>query len=237
MFGRSARFYDALYAFKDYEEASRRLSAIVRERVPDAQSLLDVGCGTGQHVAALTGKYDVEGLDISDDLLSIARGRCPNVRFHRADMTDFDLARQFDAVVCLFSAIGYVRTLDGMRNTLACFARHVRPGGCVVVEPWFTPEQYRTGTITFNVVEQPELKIAWMYTSRRAGNLSQLDIHYMVGTTDGIDMFTELHELGLFTHDEYRRAFMDAGLTVEHDPVGLFNRGLYIGTRPTAASQ
>jgi hypothetical protein len=63
------------------------------------------------------------------------------------------------------------------------------------------------------------------------------DRPYVVGTTNGIDTFTELHELGLFTHHEYRRAFMDAGLTVEHDPVGLFNRGLYIRIRPTGASQ
>ena len=52
----------------------------------------------------------------------------------------------------------------------------------------------------------------------------------MIGTPAGIEQFTELHELGLFTLDEYERAFTDLGLTVELDPVGLRKRGLYIGS-------
>src|SRR3712207_7289123 len=47
--------------------------------------------------------------------------RYPDVRFHQGDMTDFDLGRRFDVVVCLFSAIGYVLTEERLRQTLANF--------------------------------------------------------------------------------------------------------------------
>jgi SAM-dependent methyltransferase len=229
VFGKSARFYDALYGFKDYEAASRRLSEILHDRLPMGRTLLDVGCGTGRHLASLAREYDVQGLDLNEELLGVARARCPGVTFHQGDMTRFDLGRRFDVVVCLFSAIAYVRTLERMRQTIACFVRHLEPGGCVVVEPWFTPEQYRAPTITANLVDQPQLKIAWMYTSRRADTLALLEIFYAAGTPAGIETFSEVHELGLFTHAEYVEAFIDAGLSVEHDPVGLFDRGLYIG--------
>ena len=61
--------------------------------------------------------------------------------------------------------------------------------------------------------------------------LSILVFHYMVGTHHGVEYFTERHELGLFTHEEYLNPFRKAGLEVTHDPEGLDGRGLYIGMK------
>lgn len=228
MFTKSARYYDELYAFKDYGAAAGQLRGLLQEQHPQARTLLDVGCGTGQHLGYLRESYHVEGLDLNGDLLALARDRCPDVPFHQGDMTGFDLGHAFDVVTCLFSSIAYVRTLDNLRRTAVCLARHLHPGGLVVIEPWFAPERYWTGTITSNYVDKPDLKIAWMYTSERMENLSVLDIHYLVGTPEKVEHFTERHEFGLFTDDEYRGALRDAGFVdIRHDPEGLFRRGLY----------
>ncbi|MDQ3459530.1 MAG: hypothetical protein M3498_09575 [Deinococcota bacterium] len=48
-------------------------------------------------------------------------------------------------------------------------------------------------------------------------------------------MRSELHELGLFSHEDYLRAFHEAGLEVRHDPEGLMGRGLSLGRRPAKA--
>jgi len=230
MYSKSARYYDNLYAFKDYDEEYYGISAIVRGRHPSASTLLDVACGTGRHMERLSKHYQVEGLDLNPQLLEIARTRLPDVPLHVGDMTNFELGRCFDVITLLFSSIAYVKTVENLARTLQCLARHLNPGGLVILEPWFTPENFWTGTITANFVNDPDLKIVWMYTSERRGRLSVLDIHYMVGTPAGIEQFTELHELGLFTRDEYERAFTDVGLTVEHDIPGPFNRGLFIGS-------
>jgi dTDP-3-amino-3,4,6-trideoxy-alpha-D-glucopyranose N,N-dimethyltransferase len=235
MFTRSARYYDRLYWFKDYVSAAEQLHRHVQMRRPGAARLLDLACGTGMHLARLRDDYAVEGLDLNPDLLEIARERCPGVPFHEADMTNFELGRTFDVVTCLFSSIAYVRTGENLRKTLANIARHLEPGALALIEPWFTPDTYWSGTVTANFVNDPDLKIAWMYLSERQGNLSVLDIHYLIGATDGIEGFNEVHELGLFTHEEYLDAFRAADLAVEHDPVGFFGRGLYVGTKPQGA--
>lgn len=233
MFTKSARFYDRLYAFKDYGAAAERLRGVVRARRPGARSILDVACGTGRQLEALAGDFAaMEGLDLDPNLLAIARGRLPGVPLHEGDMTTFDLDRRFDVVTCLFSSIAYVRTADRMRDAIARMAAHLEPGGVLLVEPWFSVESYWTGTITANHVDDPDLKISWMYVSERREHLSVLDIHYMVGTPDGIETFSEVHEMGLFAPEEYAAAMRDVGLRHEYDERGFFGRGLHLGVAP-----
>jgi ubiquinone/menaquinone biosynthesis C-methylase UbiE len=229
MYSKSARYYDALYHFKDYEAASRRLEELIARHNPSADTLLDVGCGTGRHLEYLQSRYRVSGLDISPEMLDAARKRCPRVPFYQGDMIDFDLGRTFDVIVCLFSAIGSVKTVANLDRTLSAMARHLRSGGLVIIEPWFTPETYWVGKLFANFVDEPDLKIAWMYTSELEGKLSVFNINYLVGTPQGVEYFTERREVGLFTHQEYMAAFRAVGLEVEYDSTGLFGRGLYLG--------
>jgi len=234
VFTESAAFYDVLYSFVDYEAAVRDIEATLERRAPHARSLLDVGCGTGRHLELMRERYEVEGLDLNPTMLELARERCPDVPFHEADMADFDLGRSFDVVTCMFSSIGYVRTEERMRAAIICMRRHLNPGGVLLIEPWFTPEAFWTGTITANQAEQGDLKIAWMYTSEREGDLSVLDIHYLVGRPTGIRTLRERQELGLFTERQQLDALSDAGLEARHESDGPFGRGLYVAWDTTS---
>ena len=235
MFTHSAPFYDALYSFKDYGAAVHDIREVLDSEAPRARSLLDVACGTGRHLELLRERYEVEGLDLNPTMLEVARKRCPGVAFHQADMADFSLEGRFDVVMCLFSSIGYVRTEARMRDAVLCMRRHLRPGGVLLIEPWFTPETYWTGTITANYVDQPDLKIAWMYTSEREGNLSVLDMHYMVGRPAGIETLRERHEVGLFTEQQHLDAYRDAGLEARREIAGPFGRGLHVAWDPSTS--
>jgi SAM-dependent methyltransferase len=230
MFSRSARLYDAIYSFKDYPAEAERLHELVETRVPAARTLLDVACGTGAHLAELRRWYEVEGVDLDPGLLEVARERLPGVPLHEGDMVDFDLGREFDVVTCLFSSIGYVRTRDGLMRATASLSRHVAPSGVLVVEPWLEPGVWEAGRIGSVFVDEPDLKVARMNVG---GSAEAMEMHYLVGTPDHVEHFTERHELGVFSREEHIEAFRTAGLTVEHDPDGLMSRGLYIGTRGT----
>src|SRR5919106_5074882 len=113
MFRKSQQFYDAIYAWKDYPAEVERLVSIIRERSPQARSLLDVACGTGKHLELLRELFRVEGVDLDPEMIALSRQRLgAEAPLHVGDMTELHLGRTFDVVTCLFSSIGYVRSRD-----------------------------------------------------------------------------------------------------------------------------
>jgi SAM-dependent methyltransferase len=233
MFLESAELYDAIYHFKNYARECEILRAVIAVAAPGARTILDVACGTGGHDKFLKEHYAVDGVDLNENYLRAARVKNPAGRYTCADMTDFDLATSYDAVTCLFSAIGYVRTVERMNRAVACMARHVKPGGVLVVEPWLTPDAWKPGGSFVHAGEIGADKVCRMSLSGREGNLSVVQMHYLRSTSDGIEHYSERLEMGLFTRDEMTRAFEAAKMDVRYDTEGLMGRGLYVA-RPRA---
>jgi ubiquinone/menaquinone biosynthesis C-methylase UbiE len=235
LFDKSASYYDLIYGTmeKDYRKEAKRLHAIIQKySKTKGKDLLDVACGTGRHIQFLYKFYSCEGLDIQRRLLRIARARNPRVRFHHGNMLTFNLPKQFDVITCLFSAIGYMRTVRDLNLAIRNMARHLKPGGVMIVEPWLSPDKIIPDHVGAVFVNQPKLKIARMNILVVKRKLSILKFHYLIGTPHGIEYMTEVDEFGLFKHAEYLAAFSKAGLKVVHDRKGLIGRGLYIGVRP-----
>lgn len=229
----SARFYDAIYSFKDYEAEAEKLHGFIQQYANrDCQTLLDVATGTGAHLPFLRKYYTVEGLDLSPSMLEAARQRLPDVAFHQASMVDFDLGKQFDVITCLFSAIGYLLTIDDLNQALRTFAKHLNDGGVAMIEPWLDPSVYKPGTVHATFVDEPELKISRMVHSEREGDIAVMPMHHMVATPEeGVVYFIETHRLRLFTPDQYLNAIWQAGFTAHIIGDGLTNRGLYVGVK------
>ena len=134
MFTQTARYYDKIYAFKDYRAEAEKVVEHIREYGRSGgRRLLDVACGTGKHLEFLKEHFDVEGLDLDGGLLAVARERLPGVPLRQADMEDFTLGGRFDAITCLFSAIGYLKTLDRVARACQTMAQHLLPGGVLII--------------------------------------------------------------------------------------------------------
>lgn len=231
MFERSADFYDLIYSHKDYEAEASWVREAVRARVPNARTLLDVACGTGLHLKHLSGELACQGLDANARFVAIATERA-GVPVHLGDMDHFDLGERFDAVICMFSSIGYSNDLGAAVGSMA---RHLAPGGVLIVEPWLGPEQWQAGTLQVLDHEEGGTRVLRMTHSALAGKTSVMVMHHLVGTSSGIEHFVERHQMTLFTPDEYKYAFECAGLSCELDQPGPFGRGALIG-QPAASS-
>lgn len=235
MLSGSEKYYDDIYSTmgKDYVAESNKLQEFIQKyKLSNGNALLDVACGTGNHAGLLSKYYRVEGTDSNANMLKVAHQKHPAIRFTQADMRNFDLGRRFDIVTCLFSAIGYMKTRAELEKAIKSMSRHLLPGGVLLVEPWFTPEQWNVGRVSTILVDKPDRKIVRMSRGAKKGKISLLDFHYLIGTSRRIEHIVEHHEFGLFSHEQYMHVFTKAGLNITHDPEGVDGRGLYIGLNP-----
>lgn len=233
MYSNWAHLYDDIYdTFKDYAAEAARIKELISERLPAARTLLDVACGTGKHLEALSPHYDGEGVDSEPQMLGVAKKRLPDVPLHHGDMRTFDLGRRFDVITCLFSAIGHLKSSGELNHAIDNMERHLNSPGLLIVEPWISPEDWNDDNpINATFVDKPDLKLVRMIHSQRRGRITRMETHFLVGKDRRIEHFDSEIEAFLFTDDEYTKAFERAGLKVEHDPEGLMGRGLFLGLK------
>src|SRR5271170_5277012 len=112
-YDRFAPFYDAVLP-DPLANGARVLDAIERF-MPEASSLLELGCGTGLVLAHLDPVTALTGLDRSSGMLEVAARRVPRARLVRGDMASFDLGTRFDVVICVFDTLNHLATFDGWK--------------------------------------------------------------------------------------------------------------------------
>ena len=233
MQNQQAALYDLFYmSMKDYSAEAGQIADRIRRVRPHCRTLLDVGCGTGEH-ARLLGEvhgFEVDGVDLDPAFVAIARAKCPRGRFDVADMVEFHLGRSYDVVLSLFGSIGYVVTLERLREALACLRDHLVPGGVAIVEPFFTPDGFRDGTTGACTVEADGQLVTRSHTLVRDGVRGQVQYRYTTRGPDGVRRWDEVHELGLFTVDEMLAAFSAVELAVTYQPRGTLGDGIYVAS-------
>ena len=121
------RFYDA--AMGDRTETAVCIRRLIRQHKPKAKTLLELACGTGAILKILAKSYDVVGLDLSPQMLSLARKKLPHVRFYRKDMVRFELATKFDVIICVFDSINHVLKFADWQKVFRNAARHLEKDG------------------------------------------------------------------------------------------------------------
>lgn len=217
----TAAVYDQLCHFKDYKKEAARLKENVgRWLRSGGNQLLDVACGTGSHLLHLKDDFRITGLDKSAPQLAAAGKKLPSAEFLRGDMRDFQLDRSYDVVTCLFRSIGYMVRLDDMRQAIKNMAGHLRPGGLLLLEPFFFKEAYPAadGAVHSVFVDQPDLKISLIYPSKLKVDEVTWEMHFLVGRAGcEVEHFVEHHRFGLHSAADYHRAIKDAGLEPEPD--------------------
>ncbi|MEU6633936.1 class I SAM-dependent methyltransferase [Streptomyces parvus] len=228
-----ARVYDDIYRrHKNYAGEADRIRELALEYRPDASSLLDVGCGTGEHLARLRQHFDVAGVDLAPPMIRIATAKLPGVPLLQDDMRTFSLDRTFDVVCSMYSSVGYLATADDLSTAVKNMTGHLRPGGVLIVEPWILREDWNGGDLVQADFENEEGKVVRMGRWTTRNGRSRVEMHYLVATDSGpVGHFVDEQELSLFSREEYEAAFRSAGCAVEYRPDGYADRGIFVGVR------
>jgi SAM-dependent methyltransferase len=221
--GLHASHYDLIYGSKPYRQEAEFVAGLLGRR---SGTLLDLACGTGRHAVEFAAMgFAVTGVDYGEELLVRARENAAaadaEIDFQLADMTDLELAREFDAVTCLFDSIGYPCTDEGVIAALAAAARHLNEDGGFVAEFLHTPAVL-AGASPLRVARWPTppggqlLRVSETELDREAG-VMQVDYELIELHPEGEGYEHAVHTQHnrFFTVDEMKGLMSQAGLAPE----------------------
>src|SRR5262245_41035468 len=145
--------YDYLYEDKNYSEECGLIDRLFQSYGQGTvRSVLDLGCGTGNHVLALAERgYDLVGVDRSARMLEAARRKVRPQRlndepiFREGDIRSFRVEQSFDASLMMFAVLGYQLENRDVLAALRNARRHVKPGGILILDVWYGPAVLREG--------------------------------------------------------------------------------------------
>ncbi len=100
--------------------------------------VLDVACGTGDMVVELLRQgCSVTGVDLSKEMMAIAKRKAPQAEYRLADAEHLPFGdASFDAVTCAFGVRNFVHLEQGLHEML----RVLKPGGRMVILELATPD-------------------------------------------------------------------------------------------------
>lgn len=223
-FQQYAAIYDLIYSEKDTKAEIEYVLGLINKFAPKANTLLDLGCGTGRHSVPLGASgLSVVGVDQSEGMLSKARNRAEQnglgqkVRFHASDIRNLNLGEKFDVVSCLFHVFSYLPTRADCLTFLKIVKTHLKPNGVFLFDFWHAgavlnePPQTRvkrikTETLDITRIGEPSLDVTNSWVNLRyeffIRNLS----------TGHVDTFAETHRMHYFTLAEVSDLLDEVGM-------------------------
>jgi SAM-dependent methyltransferase len=225
VFDAYSRYYDLLYRDKAYDAEAQYVADTCRRHMPEAVTLLDLGCGTGRHAWELVHRgFEVTGVERSPSMVrrarqlhaSLAPERAAKLSFEEGDALDFRSGRRFDVVTALFHVLSYQTQNAAVRDFLQTARAHLGPGGLFVFDCWYGPAV---------LTEQPEARQKQMAddefevlrsaTPTLHASRNVVDVHYRVEVRERVsgvaEEIEELHSMRYFFLPELEWYLEDAG--------------------------
>lgn len=231
VFAEYASYYDLLYRDKDYQAEAEYVAGLIQKFHPAAQSILELGSGTGIHASLLATKgFIVQGIESSPEMLAQAlklteitnqKTVAPCLSFTQGDIRTARLPEQFDAVIALFHVISYQTTNKDVAAAFKTARQHLKPGGIFIFDIWYGPAV---------LTQKPEVRIKRMSdekieVTRLAEpvlhcNENRVDVNYHVfirdRETEAVKEFKETHAMRYFFKTEIDIIANQSGAEILH---------------------
>jgi SAM-dependent methyltransferase len=130
-------FYANIYDFLVFNEVKNdyEVGLILNQNVPNTKTvILDVGSGTGHHVAKMAQNKNLEiiGIDTSPSMIKKAKENYPSLNFKQANVLNKDIFHNntFTHILCLYFTIYYIENKAGFFNNCMDW---LMPGGYLVI--------------------------------------------------------------------------------------------------------
>ncbi len=173
------------------------------------------------------------GIDLHESMLKAARKKMKDVTFKQAEMELFHFSKRFDVITCLYGGISYVLSVRSLKETLNNFVRHLKPGGVIIIEPYFTDKQFKPNRPTLSTIEHKNIRIARVSLSRRKRKLASRKMIMTILEKDkGVFSFEDERDVALFSAEQILTCMKCVGLKATCIKNGITSEfDLYVGAK------
>ncbi|WP_310481607.1 class I SAM-dependent methyltransferase [Chamaesiphon sp. VAR_48_metabat_403] len=248
IFNNYARYYDLLYRDKDYNAEAEFIDRLIQAQAPNTSTILELGCGTGNHALLLAEKgYFVRGVDLSDRMLACAQERsdraepelAARLQFSQGDLREVRLDLKFDAIVSLFHVISYQTTNKDLLAAFETAKTHLKPGGIFIFDVWYGPAVLSDPPVVrIKRLEDRSIQVTRIAEPIMYPNENLVDVNYQVFIKDkdsgAIDELTETHRMRYLFRTELelllsqlQMYIIEDGEWLTHHQPGLNTWGVY----------
>jgi ubiquinone/menaquinone biosynthesis C-methylase UbiE len=212
-FNKIADYYDDMYVNQEsYQKETDEVDRIIQNySKTHGNTLLDIACGTGEQAYYLSSRYEVTGIDLSEEMLKIARTKVPGARFVKEDMFDFNLNQKFDAIINLYGSIGFAMSTEQLREGLKCAYNHLKTNGVFILTPWCIKETFQESIVS-KCKNLDNVSYCRMESIKRiSDDKVQVEMYHLIGKRIEIKQFHHIQIITLFSEDEYISSIESVG--------------------------
>ncbi len=228
VFGSYSRYYDLLYRDKDYGAEAQFIGQLIQAHAPKAQTVLELGCGTGNHAVRLAqAGYQLHGVDRSDTMLTQAQARLADLTpelaaqlaFSQGDIRSVRLNQTFDVVLSLFHVISYQTTNPDLLAAFATAKAHLKPGGILIFDIWYGPAVLSDRpALRVKRMEDDAIQVTRIAEPVMHPNENWVDVNYQVFIRDKADQsveeLQETHRMRYLFQPEIEMCLEQSGLEI-----------------------
>ncbi|RPI74892.1 MAG: class I SAM-dependent methyltransferase [Desulfobacteraceae bacterium] len=202
VFNEYARYYDLFYGDKDYAAEAEYIHQCIRAHHRSGWSVLNLGCGSGNHDRHLTDKgYRLTGVDRSEPMLNLARKKTlgdSDLEYIQGDARSIRLNKTFDIVISLFHVINYQTTHPDLNAFCATARLHLKPGGLFLFDCWYGPAVLTDLPVPrMKKAEDESIQVTRLARPLLYPNENRVDVTYCFTVeekeSDRVRDFTETH--------------------------------------------
>lgn len=216
VFADYAKYYDLLYAEKDYKAEAEYFSGLIEKHSNKSKkSLLEFGAGTGRHQEHFRNLgYTIQGIELSEEMVQLSAHYSGDVSL--GDMRDYEGSKKYDCVLALFHVMSYMTTIDELISAFSTARKHLDKGGLFLFDYWFEEAvlgqqpQPRMKHVTSDSLEVIRFAAPVSYPTQKI-----VEVHYTMFGRSSSElcwrMNSEVHRMRYFATPEIIKAAESTG--------------------------
>ncbi|WML47455.1 class I SAM-dependent methyltransferase [Neobacillus sp. PS3-34] len=215
---RFAYLYDELMQDAPYHQWAELVLKKLEDYGVKGRTLLDLACGTGELSLRFAREgFQVTGVDLSTDMLSVARSKAEDAGFHlpffEQNMAELEGLGQFDVIGVFCDSLNYLQTAEEVEKTFSKVYQHLKEDGLFIFDVhsiYKITQVFMNQTFTLN---EDRLAYIWNSFPGEAPNSVEHELSFFVldESSSKYNRFDEIHFQRTFSVEQYSRWLEHAG--------------------------